>query len=133
MYSKSHREASNRKYVNHACMIQSSGSGKSRLVDMVAETIFTIPFNVREARDAASELFPNLMTYTRSHPKNAGKAWPPADDVIQHLLVTLAQDSNNASSLHTKYLCFFQAVFEETRKEVEHHGNQAKAWREHLK
>ena len=45
----------NRKYMTHASLTQSSGSGKSRLLDKVAETIFTIPFNVRDASDAGSE------------------------------------------------------------------------------
>ncbi|PIL27971.1 hypothetical protein GSI_09915 [Ganoderma sinense ZZ0214-1] len=116
MYQKVHRESTDRKYMTHASMVQSSGSGKSRLIDMVSETIFTIPFNVRDpgARDAAS------------------RSWPPADDGIRSLLVDLTKGSQEAS-LHARYLYFFQAVFEETRKEVEQHaGNRAKAWHEHL-
>ena len=68
MYANAHRKLEECKYRTHASMIQSSGSGKSRLIDMVAETIFTIPFNIREARgDAtrASELsVRDLITHT---------------------------------------------------------------------
>lgn len=36
-----------RYHMNYASIIQSSGSGKSRLVDEVAKQLFTIPLNVR--------------------------------------------------------------------------------------
>jgi hypothetical protein len=39
-------------YMNQASIIQSSGSGKSRLVDEVARNIFTIPFNLRPAGES---------------------------------------------------------------------------------
>ncbi|CCL99239.1 uncharacterized protein FIBRA_01254 [Fibroporia radiculosa] len=38
-------------YANHLPIIQSSGTGKSRMVDELARLIFTIPFNVRESVD----------------------------------------------------------------------------------
>ena len=44
-------------YVGHTSIVQSSGSGKSRLVDEVAKSIFTIPFNIRARQDDASESF----------------------------------------------------------------------------
>ena len=56
IYDDAINDLRNHKYTTHVSIIQSSGSGKSRLVDKVAETIFTIPFNIREARDADSEL-----------------------------------------------------------------------------
>lgn len=34
-------------YVNYVSIIQSSGSGKSRMVDEVAKRVFTLPFNLR--------------------------------------------------------------------------------------
>ena len=45
-------------YVGHTSIVQSSGSGKSRLVDEMAKSIFTIPFNIRARQDDASESFP---------------------------------------------------------------------------
>ena len=45
-------------YMGHTSIVQSSGSGKSRLVDEVAKSIFTIPFNIRARQDDASESFP---------------------------------------------------------------------------
>ena len=38
-------------YMGHAAVIQSSGSGKSRLVHEVAREIFTIPFNIRDPKE----------------------------------------------------------------------------------
>jgi len=38
-------------YANFAPIVQSSGTGKSRLVDQVAVSIFTIPFNLRLIKD----------------------------------------------------------------------------------
>ena len=55
------KEFVDRRHMSHTSIIQSSGSGKSRLVDEIAKDIFTIPFNVREARDAACELSASLM------------------------------------------------------------------------
>ena len=50
-------------------MIQSSGSGKSRLVDEVAKKVFAIPFNLREqCDDPSSKLFPYLVIRTLSCP-----------------------------------------------------------------
>ena len=65
MFRKAIRDLYNREYMTHVCVTQSSGSGKSRLVDKVAETIFTIPFNVREpAPDADGKLFRNSTRTT---------------------------------------------------------------------
>ena len=38
-------------YSNIASVIQSSGTGKSRMVDEMASLIFTLPFNLRAAQD----------------------------------------------------------------------------------
>ena len=38
-------------YANFVPIVQSSGTGKSRLVDQVAVSIFTIPFNLRHIAD----------------------------------------------------------------------------------
>ncbi|KAI1787021.1 hypothetical protein LXA43DRAFT_1098697 [Ganoderma leucocontextum] len=121
MFKKAIDDSPDRKHMTHASIIQSSGSGKSRLVDKVAETIFTIPFNIRDQRDAAIG------------------AWPPADNEIRRLLVGWANDRGGETRLSARYLSFFTAVFEEIRKEVERcipepasAANTASAWRGHL-
>ncbi|KAI1782186.1 hypothetical protein LXA43DRAFT_1187824 [Ganoderma leucocontextum] len=107
------------KYMAHVSIVQSSGSGKSRLVDEVAKKIFTIPFNIREQRAAS------------------GLAWPLADQRIRELLVGWAREFGG-SLLHARYLCFFIAVFEETRKAAEQCVSQSSranlpfTWRKYL-
>lgn len=55
MYTASLQAANgaNDRMVDMSCtaIVQSSGSGKSRMVDEVAKHIFTIPFNIREAAE----------------------------------------------------------------------------------
>ncbi|KAI1792023.1 hypothetical protein LXA43DRAFT_1008973 [Ganoderma leucocontextum] len=117
MYQTRHID---RRYGSHASIIQSSGSGKSRLVHEVADKMFTIPFNIRGPRDAASG------------------PWPPADDEIRRLLVQGPIIYKDESSLYAHYLCFFAALFEETRKTVEQCFSQtpraelASIWRGYL-
>ena len=55
MYRDPHPFTSDFRYSNHASIIQSSGSGKSRLIDEVAKVIFTIPFNLRQQPDVISK------------------------------------------------------------------------------
>ena len=68
---------------------------------------------------------------------NLGDAWPAADGRIRDLLVKWTRQEGEGR-LYARYLCFFAAVFEEVRKEVEQyipqHGseNTAAAWRTHL-
>jgi hypothetical protein len=38
-------------YSNVVSIIQSSGTGKSRMVDQLALSVFAIPFNIRSASD----------------------------------------------------------------------------------
>jgi nicotinamide riboside kinase len=38
-------------YANMMTIIQSSGTGKSRLVDKLAEAVFTLPFNLRNPEE----------------------------------------------------------------------------------
>jgi hypothetical protein len=46
------------KFQSFTSVIQSSGMGKSRVVDEVAKRIFTIPLNLREENDKTGELCP---------------------------------------------------------------------------
>ena len=56
MYGKSARSFEGDWYVVHASIMQSSGSGKSRLIDEIAKHIFTIPINLRSLADATRKL-----------------------------------------------------------------------------
>jgi len=43
--------SSTQAYANMMTIIQSSGTGKSRLVDKLAEAVFTLPFNLRDPKE----------------------------------------------------------------------------------
>ncbi|CCM07240.1 uncharacterized protein FIBRA_09586 [Fibroporia radiculosa] len=81
----------NQSYANYLPLVQSSGTGKSRTVDELAKSIFTIPFNVR---DAAA---------------NIGYAYPPSDTSIVAFLIhthfATWEDARN------NYCVFFETLF----------------------
>ena len=101
------------KYMSHVSIIQSSGSGKSRLVDEVAKDIFTIPFNIR---DVDGELRVSFR-HTRSHIKALDSAYPPADDAVHDLLVSWANQAKGSALLRRLH-GFLLAVFTETAVEL---------------
>ncbi|KAH9900744.1 hypothetical protein C8Q73DRAFT_722479 [Cubamyces lactineus] len=87
-------------YMGHAAVIQSSGSGKSRLVHEVAGEIFTIPFNIRDPKE---------------HVKNG--AYPPTDTAVHNLLMEWASKYSGLT-LQSRFHGFLQVVFEEITKEL---------------
>ncbi|KAJ8457684.1 hypothetical protein ONZ51_g11381 [Trametes cubensis] len=87
-------------YMGHAAVIQSSGSGKSRLVHEVAKEIFTIPFNIRDPKE---------------HINNG--AYPPTDTAVHNLLMEWASEYSGLA-LQSRFHGFLQVVFEEITKEL---------------
>ncbi|KAI0653244.1 hypothetical protein C8Q70DRAFT_1059483 [Cubamyces menziesii] len=87
-------------YMGHAAVIQSSGSGKSRLVHEVAREIFTIPFNIRDPKE---------------HINNG--AYPPTDTAVHNLLMEWASEYSGLA-LQSRFHGFLQVVFEEITKEL---------------
>jgi hypothetical protein len=53
MHDRRDKDGADHHYLNQVSLIQSSGSGKSRLIEKVAERVFTIPFCLRP--DAETE------------------------------------------------------------------------------
>ncbi|KAF8124075.1 hypothetical protein EV363DRAFT_1586969 [Boletus edulis] len=106
---------------NSVALIQSSGTGKSRMVDEMAKLVFTIPFNVRLPDERSS------------------RAYPPEDSAVWEYLckseVKKAEDGEVRAAL------FFQNLFSEVATEVEHvfsgrriasPGELASEWWNHL-
>ncbi|KAJ8453451.1 hypothetical protein ONZ51_g13590 [Trametes cubensis] len=77
-------------YMGHAAVIQSSGSGKSRLVHEVAREIFTIPFNIRDPKE---------------HINNG--AYPPTDTAVHKLLMEWASEYSGLA-LQSRFHGFLQ-------------------------
>lgn len=53
-------------YSNTAAVIQSSGGGKSRMVDEQAELVFTIPLNLRAEAESKRNVASLLRMYFRA-------------------------------------------------------------------
>ncbi|KIL67470.1 hypothetical protein M378DRAFT_9260 [Amanita muscaria Koide BX008] len=103
---------------NTVSIIQSSGSGKSRMVDNLAHLVFTIPFNIRPTEDSQY------------------LAFPPPDAQILALL----DERGSTDKLHAYYLRFLRHVFEEICiilpglfcKPVSSYATLATSWRCYL-
>lgn len=48
-------------YSNYVPIIQSSGMGKSRTVDEMAKSVFTLPFNLRSNQDDSGKYFSPMI------------------------------------------------------------------------
>lgn len=81
-------------YANIGSIIQSSGTGKSRLVDEVAKTVFTFPFNVRNPEEVS--------------------AFPPSDPDIR----TFFLSQTSYDSIRRRNLCFLQSLFAGTLEQL---------------
>ncbi|KAF8871491.1 hypothetical protein CPB84DRAFT_1854946 [Gymnopilus junonius] len=87
-------------YSNQIAIVQSSGTGKSRMVHEQAKIVFTIPFNLRESIE------------------DKGLAFPPPDEDVRAYLVGAAV-SNGSHVLKAKYLKFFASLFTKVNGELD--------------
>ncbi|KAF8519711.1 hypothetical protein JB92DRAFT_2897710 [Gautieria morchelliformis] len=110
-------------YTNSVAIIQSSGTGKSRMVHEQSNLVFTIPFNLREAAD------------------NKDLPFPPPDEKVREFLAHPSGEDVAAVRLHyvTFLLYTFQAVRDELGKLDPPRIDQPKSrkalagrWRAHL-
>ncbi|KAJ1304934.1 hypothetical protein OPQ81_006067 [Rhizoctonia solani] len=113
--------AANRPYNWSIAVVQSSGMGKSRMVDEASTFVLTIPINIREA----------LPSYK--------KTYPPPDVVVQQFFQGCKNDSDHEQQ--KKYTIFLEVLFTQTLEAVtaifkELTGDPEKlanAWATHLK
>ncbi|THU95045.1 hypothetical protein K435DRAFT_839652 [Dendrothele bispora CBS 962.96] len=110
-------------YLNHVALIQSSGSGKSRMVDELAKLIPTIPINLRSSRDAKQY------------------AYPPPDASLRDLFIQ-PNFPKDDFLLQERFYHILIAIFELVTEEITHLmggkdwsqlSQLAKAWHQHLK
>ncbi|KAF8218993.1 hypothetical protein L208DRAFT_1523899 [Tricholoma matsutake] len=87
-------------YSNQITIVQSSGTGKSRMVHEQVNLVFTIPFNLREKGN------------------NQDLAFPIPDNAVHDYLVT-ASLSDDQHILKTNYLKFLGSLFMEVNGELE--------------
>jgi len=99
-------------------IVQSSGCGKSRLVDKAAEERFAFPLNLRES------LTQSVKTY------------PPADEEVREYLVP-EKDTASDRDLTRRYVSFLTAMFSAAESVVsgwklQEHSRIAKKWHSFL-
>jgi hypothetical protein len=101
---------------NHSIpVIQSSGMGKSRLVDEVACMKFCFPFNLRNPDPHGQYGIGSLNYRQRTWLDLHCPAYPPSDHCISHFF----QEPGYEDAIERKYTAFFVALFECAVDEVE--------------
>ncbi|KAF8592712.1 hypothetical protein K439DRAFT_1656117 [Ramaria rubella] len=127
LYNNIKKMTRSKPYSNSVAVIQSSGTGKSRMVHEQSKLVFTIPFNLRGNEDDKDLPF------------------PPADTVVRNHLVETAP-KKLFLDLQVYYLVFLRCLFQEGKKELEENLYKAKnvaatkdapqalalTWHEHL-
>lgn len=96
-------------YANMMPIIQSSGTGKSRMVDELAKIEFVFPFNLREADTMTCE----SILRSRRKPANlvpAGFAHPVPDHEVRRFLISY--DGTDKREVGMYYCAFLIALFE---------------------
>ncbi|KZV96307.1 hypothetical protein EXIGLDRAFT_431445 [Exidia glandulosa HHB12029] len=89
-------EDSRAEYGNTVTILQSSGTGKSRMVDEMRHLVFTLPFNLRE--------------------NNTQLSYPPADDRIRdYMLVSPPIGGDPIAFFHAQYSKLFALLFRSVR------------------
>ncbi|CAE6531284.1 unnamed protein product [Rhizoctonia solani] len=110
-------ESSANLYNRSISVIQSSGMGKSRMVDAVANEVFTIPANLREKVDKAL------------------RPYPPPDEVLRSYFENHKSKSDH--QLQGEYAillkCIFETVVSQFPKIVWKADNRAGIWADHLR
>ena len=75
-------EAINQPYNHSISIIQSSGMGKSRLMDTVAELRFCFPINIREPLAPGVSGKALTQSLDRNHSDPSSSAYPPPDAAV---------------------------------------------------
>ncbi|QRV93156.1 G2/mitotic-specific cyclin cdc13 [Ceratobasidium sp. AG-Ba] len=121
LYSLSATSAE-RPYNWSIAVIQSSGTGKSRMMDQVGNKVFTIPINLREEVTTADGM-------------NA--AFPPPDDVLREYFVARMQLTDEEQQ--GDYAVFLLALFDKTLRTIQRHwkgmekGGLASSWANYMR
>ncbi|TDL22696.1 hypothetical protein BD410DRAFT_897943 [Rickenella mellea] len=106
---------------NFVAMIQSSGTGKSRVADELGKLVFTLPFNLRDRR-------------------NLG--YPSSDHVVLDFFrIRYPDEKETYDELCDRILCFMSVLFNHVERAVQDHlpssfpssESLAEHWREYLR
>ena len=128
-------------YSNVVSIVQSSGTGKSRMVDQLARSVFTIPFNIRSVKDNQGISLSCSYCIILNIFHCLDLAFPPPDDIVRAFLVSKALATGTADNIERFYLAFLASLFSKTKDELEsarptqREGTKSLAvwWRDHLR
>ena len=101
-------------YGPYCSIVQSSGMGKSRLLDEFSRTNFLIPVNLRKEGTEGTydpSILPLVWPITPMFP-----GFPPPDDAIRNLLTKTG--SNDTNTIYSLMLHFLIVLFEETESVI---------------
>jgi hypothetical protein len=113
---------------NHSiAIIQSSGMGKSRLVDSIAAVKFCFPLNIRGSLKP-HQFGSVLVVFGNRNSDLCCPAYPPSDhNVYSYFVEPEDRTTNDDAILECRYLAFFVALFENAVPELEAALNQIPA------
>lgn len=115
-------------YARYCSIVQSSGMGKSRLLDEFARGFFTIPINLRPAKsDGTSCLSLPIMDHQA---RLFLVGFPPADVQVRDFLLGVEGTLEASAQLAYSRACnFLLALFKKTEETVASFNGQTKAER----
>jgi hypothetical protein len=129
----------NKQPYNHSiAIIQSSGMGKSRLVDSIAKKKFCFPFNIRESIGKGQY---SSFLIVLGNPKSDLRcpAYPPSDtNVHSYFRGPSFRIPDDDAHLESRYLAFFTALFRHAASKLEtalseiSEGSISERWRQYL-
>jgi hypothetical protein len=128
---------STKPYNHSIAIIQSSGMGKSRLVDSIATMKFCFPFNIRDPEQQFGSV---LVVFGNRNSDLCCPAYPPSDHNVYFYFLGPQDRTTNDASLEYKYLAFFVALFENAVPELQaalkqipaSDGSIPERWRKYL-
>lgn len=126
-------------HTNCVSIIQSSGTGKSRMVHEQALLVFTIPFNLQDSKESRDGRCIDMWALVRrANQFISGYAYPPPDVGVRSHLLQAGGAGNSNASTSAYYLQFLASIFQVAATEVlacgkhETYAALATAWRAHL-
>jgi len=93
-------------YTRHSCIVNSSGTGKSRMVDQVATEIITVPMCLREDGSQGCTFHTPLLTCLSHYPSG----FPPPDKRLRNWFISLPLGGNNEHQITRKLHAFMTSL-----------------------
>lgn len=87
-------------------VVQSSGMGKSRMIHEASALVFTIPINIRGAKEVKGELYDKTLSWSLAY---RPLAYPPPDEAVINYFDGYANKTDKR--LQVEYAILFTEIF----------------------